>query len=32
VPHVVLHPPSRDVTDISVEEVSTAFLDLIRKR
>jgi ADP-heptose:LPS heptosyltransferase len=31
VPHVVLHPPSREVTDISVEQVSAAFLDLSQK-
>jgi ADP-heptose:LPS heptosyltransferase len=31
VPSVVLHPPSREVTDISMEEVSAAFLELVRK-
>jgi len=28
VPCAVLHPASREVTDISVEEVAAAFLDL----
>ncbi len=31
VPSVVLHPASREVTDLSVEEISTAFLDLVCK-
>ena len=31
VPSAVLHPASREVTDISEEEASAAFLDLMRK-
>ena len=31
VPSVVLHPASREVTDLSAEEVSAAFLDLVCK-
>ena len=31
VPSVVLHPASREVTDISVEEVSTSLVNLLQK-